>query len=168
MANEGAQTVTDRTKVEQISDRELALERVFDAPRELVFKAWTEPERLLQWWGPRSYPTVVCTVDLRPGGVWHYCMRSAEGDEAWGRAEYREIVPPERLVYVDAFSDAEGSVIPPETVITLTFEEQDGKTLMKSHSLYASAEEMQQVIGMGMVEGISETFDRLDEYLAQG
>ncbi len=83
------------------SDRVLVITRVFDAPRDLVFKAWTEPERLMRWWGPKGFTTPFCKVDLRPGGVFHYCLRSPEGRDVWGKGVYREIVEPERIIYTD-------------------------------------------------------------------
>lgn len=151
-----------------ISDRELVMERVFNAPRELVFKAWTEPEHLAHWWGPKGWTLPVCTVDLRPGGEWHYCMRGPEGEESWGKATYREIVPPERLVYVDAFSDAEGNVNTalPQMVIAVEFFEHEGQTKVVSRSLFTTVEERDTVLAMGAVEGMNETLDRLEAYLA--
>ena len=93
------------------SEREFVVERVFDAPRELVWQAWTEPEHLAHWWGPQGWTLPVCTVDFRPGGIWHYCMRGPEGEESWGKATYREIVEPERIVYLDAFADEAGNPV---------------------------------------------------------
>src|SRR3982750_3642882 len=93
-----------------IADREITFEREFAAPRALVFKAWTDPRALEHWFGPAGWTLPVCEVDLRPGGVWRYCMRGPKGEESWGRATYREIVEPERLVYTDSFSDAAGNV----------------------------------------------------------
>ncbi|MBI2756896.1 MAG: SRPBCC domain-containing protein, partial [Chloroflexi bacterium] len=82
------------SEVTVLSDREISITRTFEAPRELVFRAWTEPERLMRWWGPKVFTTPYCTVDLRPGGVWHYCFRSPDGQDSWGRAVYREVVRP--------------------------------------------------------------------------
>jgi uncharacterized protein YndB with AHSA1/START domain len=150
------------------SGRELRIERTFDAPRDLVWKAWTEADRLKQWWGPRSYPTTYCTVDLRVGGVWHYCMTGPEGQESWGKATYQEIVPPERLVFLDQFSDKDGNAAPgmPETTIKMEFVERDGKTVVTATAEYASIEDLEKLVGMGMIEGMTETWDRLEEYLA--
>lgn len=147
---------------------ELTLERVFDAPREVVFKAFTESDRLMQWWGPREWPLAVSNLDLRVGGDWHYCMKGPNGEEAWGKAIYREIDPPSRLVYEDAFSDAAGNVDSnlPVAVTSVDFIAHEGKTKLVSKTVYPSAEALSQVIDMGMVEGVSETWDRLDEYLA--
>ncbi|MEX1031415.1 MAG: SRPBCC domain-containing protein [Paenibacillaceae bacterium] len=87
-----------------IGEREFELERIFDAPRELVFKMFTEPEHLARWWAPIPYTIPVCKIDLRPGGIWHYCMRSPEGHNHWAMSTYREIVEPERIVYNSTFA----------------------------------------------------------------
>lgn len=93
-------------------EREIVLTRVFDAPRELVWKAWIEPERLKRWWGPKGFTAPVYKIDLRVGGKYLYCMRSPEGQDFWGIGFYREIVEPERIVSTDSFADEKGNVIP--------------------------------------------------------
>src|SRR5256712_10816040 len=95
------------------SDQDRVITRVVDAPRDLVFKAGTEPHRLMRWWGPNGFPTPFCKVDLRPGGVFHSCMRSPEAQAYWGRGVYRESVEPERIVYLDSFADEEGTPVGP-------------------------------------------------------
>jgi uncharacterized protein YndB with AHSA1/START domain len=155
-----------RTTVNLEGDCDLTVSRVFDAPRELVFKAWTEPERLMAWWGPREWPLAVCKVDLRAGGRWHYCMRGPNGEEAWGLGQYKEIDPPKRLVLTDNFSNAAGDAIPPASVMTVEFEDLGGRTLLKSRSVFDSPEHRDTVLGMGMVEGMTESLDRLEEHLA--
>jgi uncharacterized protein YndB with AHSA1/START domain len=162
--------------VEQIqsgvtADREkhqLTFERVFDAPRALVWKAFTEADRLAQWWGPRGWQNTTYTLDATPGGTWHYCMRGPDGMESWGKAIYREVVEPERLVYLDVFSNAEGGVVEgmPTMVITVEFAERDGKTVVTSRTDFASDADLQSVLDMGAVQGFTETWDRLAEYLA--
>jgi uncharacterized protein YndB with AHSA1/START domain len=159
---------------EEPASRELVITRMFDAPRALVFKAWTEPERLMRWWAPKGFTTPFCKVDLRPGGVFHYCMRSPEGQDIWGIGVYREIVEPERIVYTDAFADAEGNPVPPahygmssshppETLVTVTFAEHEGKTtLTLRHSILESVEERE-----GTQQGWTEMLDRLAEELAK-
>ena len=157
----------NKTSVTLEGDCDMLMTRTFEAPRELVFKAYTEPERLMQWWGPREWPLAVCKVDLRPGGIWHYCMKGPGGEEAWARADYKEIDPPKRLVYADAFSDADANVIPPESLTTIEFEDLGGgRTRINSRTTFASAEQRTEVMGMGMVEGMTESLDRLDEHLA--
>ena len=118
---------------------DLVVTRVFDAPRGLVFRAWTEPERVRRWWGPEGFTMPYCDIDLRPGGIFHRCMRSPGGQEFWVTGVFREIVAPERLVFTDSFADAEGNVVPParygvgpgmplERLVTVTFEEHAGST----------------------------------------
>jgi uncharacterized protein YndB with AHSA1/START domain len=112
------------------------ISRVFDAPRDRVWKSWTEAERLKQWWGPKGFVVTHCKIDLRPGGIMHYCLRMPDGNEMWGKFVYREIVKPERLVWVNSFSDKDGGVTvhpmsptwPREMLSTAIFEEQGGKT----------------------------------------
>jgi uncharacterized protein YndB with AHSA1/START domain len=158
-----------QTITSDLETGKLVVERVFNAPRELVFAAYTEPDRIAQWWGPREWKTRNVTMDVRPGGIWHYVMTGPDGTEAWGKATYREVTPPSRLVYVDEFSDAEGNANPdlPSTVIDYTFEEiEGGKTRMVSVAEFGTAENLQKVLDMGMIEGMTETLDRLDEFLA--
>ncbi|MCM3039530.1 SRPBCC domain-containing protein [Paenibacillus motobuensis] len=156
------------------NNRILVLERVFDAPRDLVFQMFKEPEHLKRWWGPRGWEIPVCNIDFRPGGVWHYCMKCVDqnqgqfyGMESWGKGVYKEIVEPEKIVYNDYFSDAEGNINEslPATLITMEFIDLDGKTKLVNRSEYASAEALKTVIDMGMMQGISETWDRLGELL---
>lgn len=152
----------------------LVLERVFQAPRELVFKAFSEAEHLKHWWGPKGWTLPVCNVDFRPGGTWHYCMKCVDknqgdfyGMESWGKALYKEITVPEQVIYTDGFSDAEGNISKdlPETLVQLDFIDLEGQTKLVNISKYTSPEALQQVIDMGMLEGISQTFDNLDAHL---
>ncbi|MFD0713593.1 SRPBCC domain-containing protein [Paenibacillus sp. GCM10027626] len=153
----------------------LFMEREFDAPRELVFEAYSTAEHLKHWWGPRGWVLSFCTVDFRPGGVWHYCMKCEDknqgdfyGFESWGKAVYKEIAAPERIVYTDYFSDAEGNEAAgmPPSEIELTFEQLEGnRTKLISRARYESEAALKQVVEMGMQQGISETIDRLEEYL---
>jgi len=154
--------------------QELILERVFNAPRELVFKAFSEAEHLKHWWGPRGWTLTVCNVDFRPGGIWHYCMKCIDenqgsffGFESWGKAIYEEIAAVEKIVMVDFFSDADGNEAEgmPSSHVTITFEEQDGRTKLVSRARYASPEALKTVMDMGMEQGIKETWDRLEEHL---
>jgi uncharacterized protein YndB with AHSA1/START domain len=150
-------------------DREFVVERIFAAPRELVFQAFSACEHLAEWWGPAGWTLPVCQIDFRPGGVWFYCMAGPGGEQSCGRAVYQEIVEPERIVYTDAFADAQGNVQTelPEMLITLTFAEHDGKTRLTTRTLFASAEDLKTTLDMGMVEGLNETWDRLERYLAR-
>lgn len=114
--------------------RGIVLTRELDAPRSQVFQAWTDPDRFAAWWGPDGFTTPACTIDPRPGGVLHYCMRSPEGQDFWGKGVYREVVEPGRIVYVDSFADADGNLVEParygmspgwpaEALVTLTLAE---------------------------------------------
>ena len=158
--------INPKTTATPAGERELLIEREFAAPRELVFKAWTERDRLMQWWGPPTWPIDYCTVDLGVGGAWHYRMRGPAGEEGWGKGVYREIMPSSRLVYSDYFSDEDGTEIPPEAIAEIDFVDRGGTTLVRNKTIFASGEHREQVLGMGVVEGMSETMDRLDEHLA--
>lgn len=170
----GNETVKSKL-VSRVEGRELVLERMFDAPRELVFEAFSKAEHLKRWFGPKGWPLVVCNLDFRPGGVWHFCMKCVDesqeffGQESWGKSVFLEIVEPERIVYTDAFSDAEGNVNKdmPEARITLEFIEQDGKTKLISRTLYATEEALKSVLDMGVLEGVGQSWEQLAGLLAQ-
>lgn len=119
--------------------KELEVTRVFNAPRELVFDAWTDCKQLSKWWGPSAFTTPFCKIDARPGGVIHVAMRGPDGREYWNKGVFREVKKPERLVFTLGFSDAKGSMtsavshgltpdFPDEVLTTVTFEDQNGKT----------------------------------------
>jgi uncharacterized protein YndB with AHSA1/START domain len=157
---------------------EFVITRVFDASRQVVFQAFTEPEHLAHWWGPKGFTWVSSNLDLRPGGIFHYCMRSPQGDEMWGKFVYREITPPERLVFTSSFSDAQANTVrapfsphfPLEVLNTLTLVENQGKTTLtlRGTPLNASEEERQLFASWhpSMQKGFGATFDQLDEYLS--
>jgi len=150
-----------------VAARTIIASRTFDAPRDLVFRAFTEPEQLAHWRGPQRWKTETRTLDLRPGGIWHYCMTGPDGMESWGVGTYQEVTPPSRLVYTDAFSDAEGNISAamPQTTIVMEFAEEGGKTTVTSSTRFASDEDIQAVLKMGVVEGLTQTWDRLAAYL---
>jgi uncharacterized protein YndB with AHSA1/START domain len=148
---------------------ELTIERVFNTPREKVWAAWTDEEVLKQWWGPRVFPTTHSDLDFREGGSWHYCMTGPDGTQAWGKMLYEEIEEPARIVYMDYFSDKDGTLNEelPVTKVTMTFEDLgDSRTKIKSYSKMKTTE-LEKLIEMGMKEGLIETWDRLEEYLEQ-
>lgn len=155
------------TATPSTSDREYIVERTFDAPRQLVFDAFSKSDHLEHWWGPKDWTLPVCELDFRVGGSWLYCMRSPTGQESWGRSVYREIVPPEKIVHTDSFVDRDGQVLAgmPQMDITLTFEDLGDRTRVVSRTLYATPADLKAVIDMGMEQGIGETLDRLDAYL---
>ncbi len=158
---------------------EFVITRVFNAPRELVWKAWTERERLMQWFGPKGFTMPTATLDFRTGGVFLYCLRSADGQDMWGKFVFREIVPPERIVLVNSFSDEKGGLTrhpmsptwPAEMLSTTTFVEHSGKTTItiKWAPLNATEEERKTFDAGrdGMTMGWNGTFDQLAEYLAK-
>ncbi|MCR6630012.1 MAG: DUF1579 family protein [Magnetospirillum sp.] len=154
--------------------RTLEIFRLVDAPPEEVFQAWTDPDRMRQWWGPNGFTLPVCNIDLRPGGAWHFCMRSPDGKDYWCKGVYQEIVPPERIVSTDFFSDEAGSVVPPERYgmspgwpteleVQVTFAaEEDGKTrLTVRQSVDADLAR-----DSGAMQGWSESLDRLARHLS--
>ncbi len=153
--------MTSTAETESSTDRELTITRVFDAPRHLVFKAWTDPRHLAHWWGPSGFTLPVCEMDFRPGGTYRFCMRSPEGRDSWVQGVYREIVEPERLVMSGGWLDADGK---PgyQTVTTVTFEEHDGKTRLTLHNgVFESVASRDSHRG-----GWSSSLDRLAEYVA--
>lgn len=153
----------------KVEGLELIMERSFEAPKELVFSAFTEPDHVARWWGPTGWDTTVYKMEVKPGGTWHYCMRSPEGQEAWGKAIYREIDPPDRLVYVDAFSDEQENEVEgmPTMLITTNFSVDGTRCKVLSITKFDSEEELQKVIEMDAVEGMAQTYDRLEDYLME-
>jgi uncharacterized protein YndB with AHSA1/START domain len=159
-------------------DPALVITWVFDAPRGLVWKAWTEPERLARWWGPKGFTMLKAMLDLRPGGLFHYGMRSPDGQEMWGKFVYREIAAPERMVFVNSFSDEKGGTTrapfaatwPLDVLNTLTLAESGGKTTLtlRGAPLNATDEERATfaAAGKSMEQGFAGTFEQLDTYLA--
>jgi uncharacterized protein YndB with AHSA1/START domain len=153
--------------------------RVFAAPRELVWQAWTEAGHLARWFGPKGFTTPVARLDFRPGGMFHYCQQSPDGKQLWGRFVYREIAPPERIVWVNSFSDESGGVgrhpfsatWPQEMLTVVTFAGQAGKTTVTVTwtALNATPAEQQTFDSShdGMIQGWNGTFDQLAAYLAK-
>ncbi|HTW63871.1 MAG TPA: SRPBCC domain-containing protein [Bryobacteraceae bacterium] len=160
-----------------MSQPQFEISRTFDAPRDLVWKAFTESKRLMHWWGPRGLSWVSGKLDLRPGGMFHYCMRSPEGQEMWGKFVYREIDAPARLVFVNSFCDAAGDTVrapfnaqwPLEVLNTVTFSEHAGRTTItvRGGPINAPAEEREvfRNASQSMEQGFSGTFDQLTAYL---
>jgi uncharacterized protein YndB with AHSA1/START domain len=156
------QMQTNETTLTLPSDREILITRQFNAPRHVVFEAWTKPEHVVHWWGAFGMKMSVCEIDLRPGGAYHFVLRDADGNEYGFGGKYQEIVPPERLVYTDGFEGMPGH----EAVVTATFEEQDGKTMLVSRSVYQSVEDRDGHVNSGMEPGLKQTYDQLEAYLA--
>ncbi len=157
------------------AEHDIVLTRRYAAPRAAVFEAWTNPEQLKRWWAPANCTTPYCTVDLRRGGKFHYCMRMADGKEIWGMGIYREIVVPERIVFTDTFADEAGNPVPPahhgmsddhpnETRVTITFTEHEGETTVTLHHALGRAFKERDA----MQQGWTEMLDRLGMDVVDG
>ncbi len=156
----------------QAAEREFSMTRTINAPRQIVFEAWTNADLLARWFGPNGTSIPYAKVDARPGGVMHCCMRMPDGQEIWSKGIYREVVKPDRIVVTDSFADKDGNVVRPETygmtpewpeqaLITITLKDRDGKTeLTVRHSV---PESLANKSGAG--QGWSETLDRLNEFV---
>jgi len=157
-----AQARVGETTYTTPSDRELVTTRAFDAPRDLVWEAWTSPEHLPNWLlGREGWTMPVCESDLRVGGAWHFVWQSdADGSEMGMTGEYKEIAPPERLVSTQSWGGDW-----PETLNTLVFTEEDGLTVMTQTILYPSQEARDAALATGMQQGMDAGFSRLDAYL---
>jgi len=170
------------TALKAEAQKEFTISRTFNAPRDLVWKAWTEADRLAQWWGPKGCTIRVIKLDFRPGGIFHYAMAFGPGHEMYGRFVYGDIAAPEKMQYVSSFSDPDGGVtrapfggiaadFPLEVHNTLTLTEQGGKTtlMLRGGPIGATEAERQCFEGMfdSMQQGFAGTFERLDEYLKQ-
>jgi len=156
-------------------DGDFVLTRIFKAPRALVFKAWTDPRQMAQWWGPRHFTNPVCELDVRPGGAWRIVMRGPDGSEHPAKGFYREIVEPERIVWTIDHSDLpdewhdmvnpnrpKGQGKPKiEVLSTVTFEEIDGQTKLTIRSRFESAAIRDAMLKIGMNEGWSQSLERL-------
>jgi len=154
---------------------QIFITRDFDAPRSLVFKAWTDCGWLMSWWGPKGFTTPLCNIDFRPKGHFHYCMRSPEGKDYCGKGVYREIVEPERITYTDFFVDEKGNPVPPshygispewpqEALVTVKFAEHDGMTrLTLQHSVGSVPDSERDMCQQGWTEML----DKLAEEVAR-
>jgi uncharacterized protein YndB with AHSA1/START domain len=155
----------------KVDTKELVIERIFDAPRELAWKAWTDPEMFRKWWGPKDFTCPFSRIDLRVGGKYLHCMRGPDGKEYWTTGVYKEIVPTWKLVVTDSFADESGKVVPSthygmeglplELEVTLTLEDLEGKTRMTlRHSGLPEGDIKDQCRA-----GWNESFDKLTEIL---
>lgn len=169
----------EKTPNASSSSPELVITRVLNAPRALVWKVFTESEHLAHWWGPKEFAITVAKLDLRPGGIFHYCMHLPNGSKIWGKFVYRELTPPERLVFINSFADEHGNTVrnpwspvwPLEISNTVTFSESDGKTTLtlRGQPINATAEEQKtfEEWRESMQKGFAGTFEKLTEYLAK-
>ena len=153
----------------------MVITRIFDAPRELVWKAWTDPQYVMQWWGPKGFTAPVCKIDFRVGGKFLCCMRSPDGQEGWNAGEYHEIVPYERIVSSMYFSDPDGNKIDPAQLgieheaiedardVTLFEDLGDGRTKLT----FIGNEPMESAKNSGQLEGWNQILDKLAAAVAQ-
>jgi uncharacterized protein YndB with AHSA1/START domain len=169
--DEGAGTVTveqlgnDRTKA-YVDGAELVIERIFDAPRDLVWKVMNDPERVTNWWGPHGYTTTVEEMDVRVGGKWRWINHTTGGEDVAFKGEYLEVVPPERIVQTEIF-DAPG-FDDKAAINTLTFEDLGTRTKVTARSRFPSVEDLEGALATGMIRGALETYDRLADEIAKG
>jgi uncharacterized protein YndB with AHSA1/START domain len=159
-------TVTAKTHRKLIvstpSDLEIRMERTFDAPREVVFNAFIDPELIPRWWGMRGTTTTVDTLEPVAGGRWRFVNAGADGTEHAFRGKFLEVTPPERITWTFEYEPMAGHV----TVETSTFEEHDGKTTVTAVSVFDNVEDRDGMLNSGMEVGATETYDRLEELLA--
>jgi uncharacterized protein YndB with AHSA1/START domain len=162
----------NETGINETAERALVINRILNAPRKLVWQAWTEPEHFKRWWGPKDFTAPICEIDLKVGGRYFNCMRSSEGQEFYSTGTYREIVPMERLVYTDSFADENGNVVsathygfsadfPLEMMVIVTLEDFQGNTKMTLKHVGLPPGEMKDMTGTGW----NESFDKLAESL---
>jgi uncharacterized protein YndB with AHSA1/START domain len=145
------------------TEREIHVERVFDAPRDRVFAVYTDPELIPEWWGPRGTTATVDQMDVTPGGSWRFVIHIADGSETAFRGTYREVTPPERIVQTFEWEGMPGHV----SVETATFEDLGDRTKVTTTSIFHTTEERDGMLGSGMEGGLNETYARLDELLAR-
>jgi len=143
-------------------EREIHIERVFDAPRDRVFAAFTDPELIPRWWGPHGTTTIVDVMDVRAGGSWRFVSRNSDGSETGFRGTYREVTPPEQIVQTFEWEGMPGYV----SVETATFEDLGDRTKVTNTTIFHTTEERDGMLASGMEGGMNETYARLDELLA--
>jgi uncharacterized protein YndB with AHSA1/START domain len=163
MTSDQIQTPGATTMLTTPSDREISSVRIFGASRERVFAAYTDPELIPEWWGPRRMTTTVDQMDVKPGGAWRFINREPDGEEIGFRGIYREVTSPKRLVQTFEWDGMPGHVI----VETATFEDLGGRTKVSTTSLFHTAEERDGMLALGMERGLTESHDRMAELLAR-
>ena len=162
-----------------IAQKPFVIVRTFNAPREVVFDCFTKPDEMKKWWGPKGFTVIVSKMDLRVGGTYHYGMNGPDGTPMWGKFVYREIVRPERIVFVNSFSDENGGVTrhpmaldwPLEMLTTFTFEDVGGKTKLTTTSVALNASDAERATFSAnhnsMTQGWTGTLDQLEAHLAK-
>jgi uncharacterized protein YndB with AHSA1/START domain len=156
--------MSDMKVVADPGTQEIVITRSFDAPREVVFKAFTDPDAVRQWWGLANTETVVDQLEARPGGRWRFVERDGQGNEDGFHGVYHDLQAPERIVYTFEYEGMPGHVL----LETILLEDQDGKTLMTDTSVFQSVADRDGMLQSGMETGAAESYGRLDDYLARG
>jgi uncharacterized protein YndB with AHSA1/START domain len=156
---------SDTFQVSTPSDREIRLTRLFDAPRQLVFDAMTKPEHVRRWWGclSENHSVTVCEIDLRPGGAWRFVHRGPDGEYPAFYGVYREIAPPDRLVFTEIFEPYPDG----ESIVTQQLTEENGKTRLTVTAQYESLEVRDMVLKTGMEKGAAISYDRLEDVVTE-
>ncbi|MFC3106968.1 SRPBCC family protein [Undibacterium arcticum] len=144
------------------ANREIVISRVINAPRELVFKAWTDPQQVAKWWGPKGFTNTIHEMDVKPGGIWRFVMHGPDGVDYNNKIVFIEIVPPARLVYSHGGDDERESE---QFHVTVSFDKQGSKTALTMRSLFPSVEKCEQIKQFA-IEGGNSSLDCLEEYLA--
>ncbi len=160
----------DKTKyTTDLSNKQLIAERAFDAPVSLVWRAWTEPELIDQWWAPKPYQAVTQFMDFTEGSEWRYAMRGPEGDEHKCKVEYEKISPQTGFSGMDGFCDENWKLVsnPPSMHWDVAFMDQGDKTLVKTIITFESEEALNTIVEMGMKEGFAAAHENLDELLSE-
>lgn len=157
--------VNKHAQMNDAADRELIFSRIINAPRELVFKVWTDPKHVAHWWGPKGFTNTIYEMDVRPGGIWRFVMHGPNGIDYQNKIVFNEIVKPELLTYTHGSGEEND---PGQFQVTVTFEKQGNKTKLTMRSVFQSAAERDKVVKeYGAIEGANQTLDRLQEYLAK-
>jgi uncharacterized protein YndB with AHSA1/START domain len=165
----------DKTKVtKDFENNTLIVERTFNAPRERVWQAYADPEKFAQWWGPEGFETTVKEFEFKPGGKNHYGMKCVDerqgewfGKTSWGLMKFESIDAPSSFGYKDYFTDETGVINEelPAMTITMDFIEEDGKTKLVSRGVVSSRDELEKLVNMGMIEGLTSTLDKLEAFV---
>jgi uncharacterized protein YndB with AHSA1/START domain len=172
VANDGRNeaALMNQTTMDLEGDREIVIRRTFNGPARIVFDAWTKPELVRRWWAPKSHcgSVAACDADVRVGGHYRYVIRMDSGHEFAFSGKYMEVTPPSRMVYTEIFEPTASGAKPGETgiVVTVTFDERDGKTHLVSRSLCPSTEVRDTILASGMEHGMREAMDQLEELVA--
>lgn len=164
-----SERISDSRTTFEVRGMDVMMTRIFKAPRETVFHAFTTAEDLKEWWGPKGWTLPVSRMAFTANGTWDYCMQSPTGEMSCGKSVFHDIQVPDSYSYTDYFTDEEGRINPdlPEMRISMAFEEVEGRTKVSSHTHFQTQDDLKKVMDMGAEQGMRETWDRLDDYLSR-